>query len=838
MSSQHSPGCPARLGRETRLLNAPRQPMLMIAVAGLIGILADHRLGISSDHWPLLVAVAIAVLTIAWVCQPLRIAAILLATAGSFGFYHHQQLYQYERQTLAGFLSDAWQPIWVEAIIRSPIQRRPDVLAEQRSEHPAEAWQSPMRIEVVAVRDGASYRAASGTARVIVDGEVTGLLYGDRIRFAGHAQRIPAASNPGEVDLQQAYRARRQLVRMHVDSPAQIDVVAAGNWSLRRAIDAIGNRGQLALTANLKPQQAPLAEALVLGRREAVDRSMRDRLLETGTIHLLAVSGLHVGIVAIAASWLAIFLGGSRTTNLMFVIGVCLAYMLVTGARPPVVRAATLISIFLIGRLIGKRSDPLNALASAAVLLMLIDPLSIGQIGTHLSFLAVATIVLCSGLPDPRPQLDPLDELLQSRWAMLLALGQTAWQSVRQLISISFWIWIIGLPIVWHHFHVITPISVIANVLLWIPLTVALVSGLVTAVLGGIWLPLGEVPGEICSRSLQMIVRLVDGLANIDGAFFWLPSPPHWMLPVFYLAIVATAFLIPHRYKRPAVLACAALWFAVAIGLATRRADPDRMIATFIDVGHGTSVLLEFPNGENWLYDAGRLGDPAFARWPIEAVLWSEGIRHLDGLIVSHADSDHYNAIAGLAERFSIARVVGSHELFEDKQQGIAEVGRVLKAKGIPIESLAAGDLLLQQPHCRVTALHPPAKHLPGKDNANSIVLRIDCFDRTIVLPGDLEQPGTAMLLIQARPRPGGVLMAPHHGSLSQDIFPILQWADPSVVIASGGKRAAGPRVRKMLTETGAQGFVTHRDGAIRVSIARDGIVVRTWRQSPWPKGG
>ncbi|QDV70137.1 ComEC family competence protein [Rosistilla carotiformis] len=828
---------PARLGCETRLLRWQRQPMLMIAIAGLVGILCDQTLSVSSEHWPLLVGVAIAGVVAFWSFPRLRLWALLLISVGALGFYHHQSQHRYENQTLASFLSDAWQPIWIDAIVQSPIERRPDAMGDQHSDAEVQAWQSVLEIEAVSLRGGSDFRPTSGRARVVVDGVVQGLLHGDHIRLSGNAQRIPPASNPGEIDLQQIYRARHQLVRMHVDSPDQIRIVKTGRWTAQRAIDWLGNRGQQALVVNMDSSMAPLAEALVLGRRQAVDRPTRDRLLETGTIHLLAVSGLHVGIVAVAASWLALCWGGSRTGNLMFVIGVCLAYMLVTGARPPVVRAATLISIFLMGRLVGRRVDPLNSLATAAVLLMVIDPLSIGQIGTHLSFLAVATIVLCGERPPVRPAPDPLDELLHSHWTRLRGGIRVAWQTVRQLIAISFWIWTIGLPIVWYHFHVITPISIVANVLLWIPLTVALVAGLATAVLGGIWTPLGSIPGQICQRALQTITQLVDGMSHVDGAYYWMPAPPYWMLPLFYIGIVVAALLTARRFQKSVVLGWIALWLIAALSQATHRPQPDRFVATFIDVGHGTSVLLEFPDGENWLYDAGRLGDPAFARWPIEAVLWSQQIRHLDGLIVSHADADHYNAIPGLIERFSIARVLGSHELFSSDQRGVMELQQTLNTHRIPIEKLAAGDVLLQQPDCRVMVLHPPRTHLRAKDNANSIVLRLDCFGHTLLLPGDLEDPGTAMLLAQPSPQPGGVLMAPHHGSLSQDIYPILRWADPAVVIASGGKRAAGPRVLRMLAETGAQPFVTHRDGAMRVSLDRDGIQIRTWHDSPWPTG-
>ncbi|MEZ6092457.1 MAG: MBL fold metallo-hydrolase [Pirellulaceae bacterium] len=306
------------------------------------------------------------------------------------------------------------------------------------------------------------------------------------------------------------------------------------------------------------------------------------------------------------------------------------------------------------------------------------------------------------------------------------------------------------------------------------------------------------------------------------GAYFWLPSPPGWLVFTFYAGIACVAFLKPETYRKPVVLTSTVAWIAIAWMLAIRTPPSDRFVATFIDVGHGTSVLLQFPNGESWLYDAGRLGDAAFARWPIEAVLWSEGLRRLNGIVISHADADHYNAIPGLLERFSVDRIVGSHELFANTEPGMVELQIALASRNVPVDKIAAGETMLSMPDVRVEVLHPTTQHLIGKDNANSIVLKIDCFGHSPLAAGRSRESRNGDVCAQSQPIAGGVLTAPHHGSLSQDIYPILRWSRPAALSPAEGARSIPassrdfPRRERMLTSplaTERFGYSsTHRD--------------------------
>ena len=131
--------------------------------------------------------------------------------------------------------------------------------------------------------------------------------------------------------------------------------------------------------------------------------------------------------------------------------------------------------------------------------------------------------------------------------------------------------------------------------------------------------------------------------------------------------------------------------------------------------------------------------------------------------------------------------------------------------------------------------LHPPADRIAGSDNVNSMVLRIDHRGTTLLLPGDLEIPGGERLLHHDRPAPGGVMMAPHHGSLQQDARPLLDWMRPSTVVISGGSRADRALVRQMWSQGGADVRITAAEGALRVEIDAKGRTrCFAWQENGW----
>ena len=169
------------------------------------------------------------------------------------------------------------------------------------------------------------------------------------------------------------------------------------------------------------------------------------------------------------------------------------------------------------------------------------------------------------------------------------------------------------------------------------------------------------------------------------------------------------------------------------------------------------------------LYDAGQFGAPSAGVRTISEFLWHRGYTRLDAVVLSHPDMDHFNALPGLLEKFSVGEVCVSPVMFEKDNHAVKVLHSAIEEHGVPVHEVRAGDRLRAGQGCAVEVLHPPRHGVLGSDNANSIVLAVDYQGREVLLPGDLESPGLDDVLAE-EPRHCDVLLAPHHGSRQSNV--------------------------------------------------------------------
>jgi competence protein ComEC len=245
-------------------------------------------------------------------------------------------------------------------------------------------------------------------------------------------------------------------------------------------------------------------------------------------------------------------------------------------------------------------------------------------------------------------------------------------------------------------------------------------------------------------------------------------------------------------------------------------------------VGHGTAVVVELPGGRTLLYDAGRLGSPVAAARSISGFLWSRGITHLDAVVLSHADSDHYNAVPALVKQFSVGVVYVSPVMFDHPNRAIKALRTAIQRAGVPLHEVWSGDRLRGGGDTRLEVLHPPRRGVLGSDNANSIVLAIEYQGRRLLLTGDLESPGLDDVMAEL-PYDCDVLMTPHHGSAYSDPPGFAEWSTPEWAVVSGGQRDRVEAVTRAYSSRGSRVLHTADSGAVHVSIAGGELSVDCW---------
>lgn len=814
--------------------------MITLAAAGAIGIAVQQQL----DCWP---AIWIALLGVGlWVIwrSSRRAAAglarwcgVLLVGAATLALRAAVDQSLYQQATLLQMLEPSPAPAVVQGRVSGLVQRLPHPASGLRDGGPS--WRTAFDLRVSGVRHGDRVVPCSGRLAVRVDDDVPTIRSGDQLRLYGQLSGLSAPSNPGVADYRRVARNRRQHGWLAVAQGEQVERLAASAPSLLRLADRLSRSGEQTLHACLGPQTGALAAALVVGRRQAIDPQLKDQLLETGTIHLLSVSGLHMGIVALVLHQIGVLLGLRRGVQLVFVASLCMLFVAVTGARPPVIRAAILVGTVLLARAVGRQDSPLNSLALAAWLLMLLNPTNLFQVGVHLSFIAVATLFCCGN------RFDPVSEAMRSedRLDRLVTQAKPAWRrrlggvgrGLASVLWFSLCVTLATMPLVWLRFNVVTPIAVPTNVVLSMPMAVGLISGLLAVTVGSLlpWLALPI--AWVCQGALLLMQRVIDVAAELPLGHFWLPAPPSWWVAVYYLG-AALLLIAPVRRRRARLFVIAALLWAVAAwGLATlpQHRLRDELQATFLDVGHGTCVVVQLPDGRNLLYDCGSLGNFTHSARGIQEPLWALGLSRLDAILLSHADADHYNALPAVLRRFAVDQLVVPRGMLDVDKSGLEPIRQAIQRYRIPVLQVSREARHLWGDR-QINILHPPRVWVDGNENANSLVVDLRHGGRSLILPGDLESPGLELVVAGLPPPPGGVLMASHHGSLTLDHQAMLAWAKPAEVIVSGGRRALNPEVRQALSAGGAGVHITARQGAIRSTVSAAGVDIRGWLEHPW----
>jgi len=522
-----------------------------------------------------------------------------------------------------------------------------------------------------------------------------------------------------------------------------------------RGLDAFRNRGANALlaaagTAPRRIRAAELAAALVFGRRDLMPRSRQDRWRSSGLAHVLAVSGLHVGLLGGMVWLMAVALGASPNTGRALVLLTVPAYAFLAGASPSAVRAAVMVVVYVAARMLGRPLVPMAAVLLAAVAMLLVDP----------SLIVLASFQLTVGITAALIRWVPsVSELLPlPRW-----LGSA--------IAVPVVAQLAAAPIVAWHFRVLIPGAVIANLLVPLLLGPILLSAFAAAALAPIAAAAaGPVLSVLGSLSRAALACGAPARAHTD----MVPALP--IVLTVTLIVLAVLALRPGRRARAAAVA----WVLLVLLLpATWRLLPSTAVRgpSLLPVRDGLAALLPGSDGL-LLVDGGRLPDEA-AR-----LLADMGVRRLGAVVASHTDEDHCGGLPTVLRTLRPRLLLFPAWMTTDP--AVVPLLRTARRNGTSIvllaqgvRTVAAGDPLW--------ALWPPILDLPTRENDRSLVARVSVPGGTVLLTSDVSSHVERRLLRNGSFLRAGVLIAGHHGSASSSSLSFLRAVGPSCVLIPAG---------------------------------------------------
>ncbi|MGA2063017.1 MAG: ComEC/Rec2 family competence protein [Thermoguttaceae bacterium] len=806
------------------------RPLLIVLVAASAGIAADSYWPQSFATWLTAVLLTLGIWHLSARRGHHRTAAglIFLAILSVAGAWHHCQWNLFDENDLGNYTAAKKQPVALEAIaLTAPRQLPPPEHSLMQSLRSDPSYR--LEISAVAIRDCDKWKPVSGRVLLLIQGDMPAIEVGDRIRIFGDLSAPSPAHNPGEFDRAAFLRSHR--IRSQIQSQTQcISIVQSGSrWNLSRWLEGVRTSAEGLFQQHLDPSQAELASAVFLGEREQIDSQRNEAFMATGTVHVLAISGLHVGILAGALFWIMRKTRIPRVWGLILVALITGLYALMVDVHPPVVRATVLVLVICLSMCLRRPALSFNSLAAAALVVLAINPSDLFNVGAQLSFLSVAVIMWF--LPYWPGVIGVNDRLQKMAYKHMNWLAQSRWKLFHSLLYLMFiggMIWVITQPLIAARFHMFSPVALVLNPLLWLPITWGLLSGFVFLFTAAIVPPLAGVAAFCCNSTLWLLEKAIDLASAVPGSHFWVSGPGNWWLAGFYGGLAVLA-VIPMVRPRPRwCFALLAGWTALGLTVSYLPHDSNRLHCTFLSVGHGSAAVLELPSGQTLLYDAGQFGAPERAARIITEYLWSRGITRIDTVVVSHPDIDHYNALPEVLEKCSVGEICVSPVMFEKQSPALKELQSAFAAAHVPVREIRAGDRLEGGANCLLEVLHPPQNGVPGNDNANSVVLMVEYCGQRIILPGDLESPGLDRLLAQ-QPEHCDVLLAPHHGSRQSNSPGLAAWARPAWVVFSGDGRWTLPEIDATYQAVGGQTVHTFLAGAVEVTIDKNGTKVETF---------
>ena len=719
---------------------------------------------------------------------------------------------------------------------------------------PAGGGRYRFRGQVVAAPDGRPGSAPAGANLLVYalpPPELTAqrtapyLRYGDTIRLRG---RLELPRPIGDFDYA-AWLAGQGIAAVMWAQETEAVSTGGGN-GLRRALHR--TRGALAgaLQRAMPAPQSGLGTALLLGIRTELPAGVKDDFRAAGMSHLLAISGLHIGIaMALTLGMAQAIAGRGHPATVAATLVVVWGYAILSGLEPPVTRAAIMGSLALASGLTGRGVRGLAALLLAAAAMVMVEPALLGSLSFQLSFTAMAGVIV--GLPViaalTAAATAPLaaSDAWPARWAqygLTLLIASVVISSTTTLAT---------LPLVALHFGAIPLLSVPATILAMPAMPAALLGAAATALAGLVWAPLAAVVGALAWASLEWLIWVA---GKMPPALL----PAGWLTPalaaVWYAGLGGLALLASDRrlrramaewrqrpHWRPGGMAGVAAGAAPAVaiialllaGQCSGAGADGRLHLYVLDIGQGDAILVATPGGRQVLVDGGPdAGDTLAALGP----LLPPGDRTLDAVAATHLDSDHIGGLLGVLGRYKAGATLESAVVTPDSAlypqwRRATEAGQGGRARAVRI---AAGHRIDLGDGVALEALYPPAEGLPpgvrATANNGSLALRLTYGQVSFLLAGDIEADAERYLM-----RTGNigsdVLKVGHHGSRSSTSAAFLEAVSPqSAAISAGRDNGYGhPHPEVMSRLEGAVGpervFLTARDGTIE--YISDGV--RLW---------
>jgi len=693
-----------------------------------------------------------------------------------------------------------------------------------------ETWHTLAPVEVQAICLGSNRQAAVGRVLASTPGLLATNLY------AGQAVAVTGVLRPPREPVAEGlFDYRKYLAWQGIFY--QLQTEGGADWSLLGPqtspatpplADGFQNWAKRILARGLpvEDEELRLLWAMTLGWKTALTGEVSQPFMQSGTMHIFAISGLHIALIAGILMQVLRLVQVPRGVCGLVVIPLIWFYTMATGWQSSAIRSTIMMTVVIAGWALARPGNLLNSLAASGLIILLWDPRQLFQASFQLSFFVVLSIALWMP-PFQRwfqraLQPDPfLPDELRPRWKRW---RDTVMRGLAASLATSLAAWLGSLPLIACYFHLVTPVSLLANLVI-VPLSSLALMCNLGSLLCGDWLPgLTELFNHSAWLWMHWMVRLCDWFVTLPGAYFYVPAPPVWGFPAYYLLLAGalTGWLLAPGRRRWAALAMLVLCVA---GLTHWLSERRVVRLAVLPLSGGHAVFVDQPARRNdLLVDC---GDERAVEFVVKPFLRAQGVNRLANLVLTHGDIRHVGGAEVVRREFPVAQAQVSSARFRSETYRRVVAG-LDRAPGI-LRRVGSGDELAGW-----RVLHPQAEDRFAQADDSSVVLSGTIHGIRLLLLGDLGQPAQRCLLDRYPDVQADIVVSglPQQGEPLVEA--LLERLQPSLIILGTSGYPATARgttqLRERLVRHRIPLVCTSEAGSVSLCLSPGGWEARTVR--------
>lgn len=666
-------------------------------------------------------------------------------------------------------------------------------------------------------------REAGGDISVLIYGSNLNFNYGDVISFSSELSKPGVNRNPGELNLRSYLRNNGIFLQTAVGEEEVEWIKRTGNPFLKYIHDWRDNL-ETVIDNNLKEREAAVFKGILLGEQRYLTESDRELFIDYGIMHLLAVSGLHVGFVVIFLLALTRRLQLKSSFELAVLFLGLFLYCALTGFAPPVMRASLMAVIYLTGSHLNKEHKPEISISIAAFILLLLNPLQLFTVSFQMTFAATLGIIY----------LTPLIEYL----ARIIGFRSYKKEYAVKAAAVPLAAFTAVSPLVMYYFYRVSLLGPLSSIFLTPFAGIIVILGLVvlsfSIVMPDIIQPVVFFIGGIIFFTLEILTFLknIFSISALTTA-----APQKLTVVAVYLVMIGVFILFRNRenpafftliYKNKQKILVFLIILIILAGSFSFYGDSNKLEITFLDVGQGDAVFILTPSGKSILVDGGEKTDYSdMGKDVVLPYLQYKGIEKLDVIINSHPHNDH---LGGL---YSVVEKLGSKAIFLPdihEKNHYDSFLKLAERKNINVEFVSKGDMLFLDNELIIKFLHPSANSRLTLNDA-SLVMHITHRENSYLFTGDIEKEG--LQKIKVNDIESDVLKVPHHGSSYSFKLSVFEKINPSKAVISVGENNRYNHPGEEVVDWGKNAEVilyrTDKHGAVKIKCDGEEISAKTF---------